>query len=130
MPTTSPRTLSSGPPELPGLIAASVCSMCCSRPATPPERTAERADDADGDRVARPNGLPIAITQSPGCICAESPNFASCSGVRRHLGELDQRAVGQRVVADHLGRVGLGPRPSPKKRDRDLRRRLRRRGCW
>ena len=28
---------------------------------------------------ARPNGLPIAITQSPGCICAESPNFASGS---------------------------------------------------
>ena len=28
---------------------------------------------------ARPNGLPIAITQSPGCICAESPNFTSGS---------------------------------------------------
>ena len=26
-----------------------------------------------------PNGLPIAITQSPGCICAESPNLASGS---------------------------------------------------
>ena len=30
---------------------------------------------------ARLNGLPIAITQSPGCICDESPNFASGSGV-------------------------------------------------
>jgi hypothetical protein len=28
----------------------------------------------------RLNGLPIAMTQSPGCICAESPNFASWSG--------------------------------------------------
>ena len=28
----------------------------------------------------RPNGLPIATTQSPGSICAESPNFASWSG--------------------------------------------------
>ena len=26
------------------------------------------------------NGLPIAITQSPGAICAESPNFADGSG--------------------------------------------------
>ena len=32
MPMTSPRTLSSGPPELPGLIAASVCSMSFERP--------------------------------------------------------------------------------------------------
>ena len=28
----------------------------------------------------RPNGLPIAMTQSPCCICDESPNFASWSG--------------------------------------------------
>ena len=28
MPTTSPRMLISGPPELPGLIATSVCSSC------------------------------------------------------------------------------------------------------
>ena len=26
-----------------------------------------------------PNGLPMAITQSPGAICAESPNFTSGS---------------------------------------------------
>ena len=32
MPITSPRRLSSGPPELPGLIAASVCSMSFVRP--------------------------------------------------------------------------------------------------
>ena len=32
MPITSPRTFSSGPPELPGLIAASVCSISFDRP--------------------------------------------------------------------------------------------------
>ena len=31
MPMTSPRTFRSGPPELPGLIAASVCSMLTLR---------------------------------------------------------------------------------------------------
>jgi hypothetical protein len=29
---------------------------------------------------ARLNGLPMAMTQSPGCICDESPNLASGSG--------------------------------------------------
>ena len=28
---------------------------------------------------ARPNGLPMAMTQSPGCIWLESPNFTSGS---------------------------------------------------
>ncbi len=32
MPMTSPRTLSSGPPELPGLMAASVWITFCQRP--------------------------------------------------------------------------------------------------
>ena len=32
MPMTSPRMFSSGPPELPGLIAASVCSISFDRP--------------------------------------------------------------------------------------------------
>ena len=32
MPITSPRTFRSGPPELPGLIAASVCSISFDRP--------------------------------------------------------------------------------------------------
>jgi len=32
IPMTSPRRFSSGPPELPGLIAASVCSMSFDRP--------------------------------------------------------------------------------------------------
>jgi len=35
-PMTWPCMSSSGPPELPGLIAASVCSMFCARPGVPP----------------------------------------------------------------------------------------------
>ena len=42
MPITSPRMLSSGPPELPGLIAASVCSMSLKR----------RSDTGNGRSVA------------------------------------------------------------------------------
>ena len=49
---------------------------------------------------ARPNGLPMAITQSPGSIWLESPNFASGSGAVRFLDELKKRAVGQRIASD------------------------------
>ena len=47
MPITSPRTFSSGPPELPGLIAASVCSMSLARPSVTRNGRLERADHAD-----------------------------------------------------------------------------------
>ena len=82
MPTTSPRTFSSGPPELPGLMAASVCSIGCSRPATPlPGSVRPSAEITPTVTVCpRPNGLPMATTQSPCCICDESPKRASCSG--------------------------------------------------
>ena len=103
MPTTSPRTLSSGPPELPGLMAASVCSMLTLRCGADGERPAQAADDADRDGVVEANGLPIAITQSPGCICSESPNLASASASRRRLlDQLDEGAVGERIAADDL----------------------------
>ena len=79
MPTTSPRMFSSGPPEFPGLMAASVCSMSSDRP----------VETGNGRFIAlitptltvcdRLNGLPIAITQSPGSIWLESPNFTSGS---------------------------------------------------
>ena len=49
----------------------------------------------------------MAITQSPAAICAESPNLASRQRMLRHLRQLDQRAVGERIAADHLGGVGV-----------------------
>ena len=47
MPITSPRRFSSGPPELPGLIAASVCSISFERPSVTRNGRARRADHAD-----------------------------------------------------------------------------------
>ena len=105
MPTTSPRTLSSGPPELPGLMAASVWSMSCERPSVMGKGRPMALITPTVTVCARSNGLPMAITQSPGSICAESPNFASASSRFGFSVELDQGAVGERVAADHLGLV-------------------------
>ena len=82
MPITSPRRFSSGPPELPGLMAASVwmtssylaSAICIGRPIALMTPTLIV--------WSKPNGLPMAITQSPGAIC---------DGVAQ-LGFLERRA--------------------------------------
>ena len=79
MPTTSPRTFSRGPPELPGLMAASVCSMSMVRPSVTGKGRLSALTTPTLTVWDSPNGLPMAMTQSPGCICAESPNLASGS---------------------------------------------------
>ena len=54
MPTTSPAAVTSGPPEFPGLSAASVwMTLSISRPDPGAQRTAERADDARSDRALK-----------------------------------------------------------------------------
>src|SRR5882724_2446751 len=75
IPTTSPRALTRGPPELPGLIAASVWinwpglrrsvaeGFGRFRALTIPRVTVKRY----------PNGLPKANTVCPGWSCVESP---------------------------------------------------------
>ena len=78
-PSTSPLALSSGPPELPGLIGASVWiapgivqpfGALIERPAlTIPEVTVS----------GRLNGLPIATTSSPTWAVEESANVSGCS---------------------------------------------------
>ena len=80
MPITSPRTFSSGPPELPGLIAASVCSISFWRPSVTGNAREVALTTPTVTVYAKLNGLPIAITQSPAAICDESPNLASGSG--------------------------------------------------
>ena len=55
----------------------------------------------------KPNGLPIAMTQSPGSICVGVAELHFRQRRRRHLGELNECAVGERVAADYLGRVVL-----------------------
>ena len=80
MPMTSPRRLSSGPPELPGLIAASVWSISLERPSVTGTARSVALMTPTVTVCRKPNGLPIAITQSPAAICDESPNLASGSG--------------------------------------------------
>ena len=56
MPITSPRALTNGPPELPGLMAASVwINSPGARRSAAGIRTIERADDSasDGEAVAQ-----------------------------------------------------------------------------
>ena len=79
MPITSPRMLSSGPPELPGLIAASVCSTCAERPLATVERPLEAADDADADRVREAERVADGHHPVAGLHLAESPNLISGS---------------------------------------------------
>ena len=79
-PTTSPLELSSGPPELPWLMAASVwieslivklfgACIWRWRALTMPLVTVS----------SRPNGLPIATTESPTCSWFESPKDSGWS---------------------------------------------------
>ena len=79
IPMTSPRMFSSGPPELPGLIAASVCSISLVRPGTGRSGRASAEMTPTVTVWLSPKGAPIAITQSPGAIRLESPNLAAGS---------------------------------------------------
>jgi hypothetical protein len=67
IPMISPRSLTSAPPELPGLIAASVCSMLTrSGPSPPPGRVRPVALMIPEVTVlSRPNGEPMAIAVEP-----------------------------------------------------------------
>jgi hypothetical protein len=77
MPTTSPALETSGPPELPGLSAASV--WITSSISRPPTERSERpsADTTPAVTVdSKPSGLPIAITSWPRRSRALSPSTA------------------------------------------------------
>ena len=98
MPTTSPRVLNSGPPELPGLTATSVwmkgttLSSGSERPLalTTPAVTV----------FSKPNGEPIASTHSP---TFRSLVLPSVTTGRFFASILQHRDVGLRVGAEHLG---------------------------
>ena len=79
MPITSPFMLNSGPPELPRLIAASVWM----KSSYGPERMSRpRAETMPAVTVPpRPNGLPIATTQSPTRAVSLSPKATAVSGL-------------------------------------------------
>ena len=82
-PITSPRELSSGPPELPGFSAASVwITSGISRPL--PERML-RPSALTMPAVtvcSKPSGLPIAIAISPRLSVAERPSGSGASEPR------------------------------------------------
>ena len=100
-PTTRRRSSTSGPPELPGLSAASVWMTCSiSRPVR--ERS-ERPSALTTPAVTvcwNPYGLPIATTSCPGRSVRESPNVGG-DEVRRR--DTDHRDVGVRILADEIG---------------------------
>ena len=80
MPITSPAELISGPPELPGLIAASVWMTLSI--VTPSGAWISRCRAETMPLVTvrcRSNGLPIATTGSPTSIFEESPSFSGWS---------------------------------------------------
>jgi hypothetical protein len=49
------------------------------RCSTDRELAPDAADHTDADGVREAERIPIAMTQSPGCICDESPNLISGS---------------------------------------------------
>jgi hypothetical protein len=74
-PITSPSVLNIGPPELPRLIEASVWMKSSYGPAL---ISRERAETMPAVTVPpRPNGLPIASTQSPIRVSVLSPQLAA-----------------------------------------------------
>ena len=99
MPTRSPRRLTSAPPELPGLMEASVWMKSSKpsglmperfRPLTIPEVTCAAA--RRGCRWPPRNRRPPSLAESPRRICARP------SGIDLHHGD-----VGGRIAADDLG---------------------------
>ena len=80
MPMTSPRRFSRGPPELPGLMAASVWMTRWGLPGTWRNGLPTALTTPTVTVCPRSKGLPMAITQSPGRIWSESPNVATGSG--------------------------------------------------
>ena len=99
---TSPRTLRSGPPEFPGVDRGVGLDHVLRTAVHAAERAAERRHDADGHGVAQVERVadghdPIARLHLIGIT-----ELCLLQGRRRHLGELNQGAIGQRVPSHDL----------------------------
>jgi hypothetical protein len=133
MPTTSPRALTRAPPELPGLIAASVWMALKSGLRAPPSPGTStvrfRALTMPVVTVPdRPSGEPIAMTE---VADDERPRLAEGGAGQLTAADLHLQdgEVGDRVAADDLGGISCSP---ASRRHGDLaaaRRPTRRRGC-
>ena len=79
IPISTPSIFSSGPPLLPGLMAASVCTRSVNAPSLL-RMVRPRAETTPVVTVwLNPKGLPMAMTVSPGMISPESPSFTAGS---------------------------------------------------
>ena len=96
-PTTRPRSSMSGPPLLPQLTAAVVCTHCTFKfgPRPPSDRNASRSSPADRMPLTmpcvsenpKPSGQPSAYTVRPSC----GNESASMSGAHRDSPEASRR---------------------------------------
>ncbi len=95
IPITWPRVLSRGPPELPGLMAASVWIISTLVCWTPRGKSRPLKDTTPTvTLLPRPKGLPIAITHSPTSTWSES---AISMTVRGSLGSIFSSATSVRA---------------------------------
>ena len=102
IPTTSPRTFTSGPPEFPGLMAASVCMNSPGLRASSDEGLGrfKRADDAARYRKAESEG----VAESQNGLAGMQLRGIAPGRVGQVMAvDLDDRQVGQRVGAHHFG---------------------------
>ena len=109
MPITAPVESTSGPPELPGLIAASVwmASITASASDSPPSRRTGRSTALTMPWVtvpARPSGEPMAITSSPTASLADDPTAAT-TGLRTSTLTTARSVLGSRPTMRAGARV-------------------------
>jgi len=109
MPTTRPRLSTRGPPELPGLSAASVWMMSSMRrPDWEAEGAAEGGERRPAVTVAwKPRGLPMAMTIWP----AGGGGIAEVGG-RKPVASVEWRDDGEIVWGSSPTRVAPSSRPS------------------
>ena len=105
IPITRPSASSSGPPELPGLIEASVwiAPSILNWVSEWIERSVAETIPTDSD-CSSPNGLPIARDRLADRVLVGVAELERCSGRGPSGVDLDQGDVGVRIEADDLGR--------------------------
>ena len=102
-PTTAPVLVTSGPPELPGLSAASVWITCSiKRPVARAQRPPERAHHAARDRVLEAVGVADGDRQLAG---AEGLRVAELDRRQVRRRNPDDRDVGVPILTDEVRRA-------------------------
>jgi len=99
-PITSPRGSASGPPELPGFSAASVCSTSSiSRSALRAQTAPERAHHARGDGVLEAVGIADRNCKLPDAHLARRAEHHRVQGI---AADADHRDCRYRILADQI----------------------------